>query len=338
MGGSAIGWGRSNADMSLDLSRLVIAVTGGRGFLGSYVCRQLASAGAAEANIRPLGTTDYDLRDKSQVAALYRDLEPDIVIHLAAVVGGIGANSENPGRYFYENLVMGTELIEEGRRYGRLRKFVGVGTICAYPKITPVPFQEDELWNGFPEETNAPYGLAKKMMLVQLQAYRKQYDFPGVFLLPVNLYGPGDNFHLSSGHVIPALIRKLDEAIAVGRSEVTLWGDGSPTREFVHARDAARGIVLATEHYGDVEPVNIGAGMEISISDLAALLAEKMGYEGQVVWDTSKPNGQPRRRLDVTRARERFGFSSMIDFEEGLTETVTWWRENKQRIAQDESA
>jgi len=324
--------------MSLNLSTMVIAVTGGRGFLGSYVCRQLASAGATEGNIRPLGTQDYDLRDKSQVAALYRDVQPDIVIHLAAVVGGIGANLENPGRYFYENLVMGAELIEEGRKYGRLRKFVGVGTICAYPKFTPVPFHEDELWNGYPEETNAPYGLAKKMMLTQLQAYRTQYDFPGVFLLPVNLYGPGDNFHPSSSHVIPALIRKLDEAIDAGQSEVTVWGDGSPTREFVHARDAARGVVLATEHYLDVEPVNIGAGMEISIGDLAALLAEKMGYEGRVIWDTGKPNGQPRRMLDVTRARERFGFLAMIDFEAGLTETVTWWRENKQRIVDDEPA
>ena len=323
--------------MSLDLSTTVIAVTGGRGFLGSYVCRQLASAGTPEGNICALGTDDYDLRDKSQVAAFYREREPDIVIHLAAVVGGIGANRENPGRYFYENLVMGAELIEEGRRYGQLRKFVGVGTICAYPKFTPVPFHEDELWNGYPEETNAPYGLAKKMMLAQVQAYRKQYDFPGVFLLPVNLYGPGDNFDSSSSHVIPALIRKLDEAMDAGQAEVTVWGDGSPTREFVHARDAARGIVLATERYADTDPVNIGAGMEISIADLAAQLAEIMGYQGRVVWDTSKPNGQPRRRLDVTRARERFGFRATIGFEEGLTETVAWWRENKTRIVAEEA-
>lgn len=324
--------------MSLDLSTTVIAVTGGRGFLGSYVCRQLASAGAPAANIRALGTNDYDLRDKSQVAALYRELEPDVVIHLAAVVGGIGANRENPGRYFYENLVMGAELIEEGRRYGRLQKLVGIGTICAYPKFTPVPFHEDELWNGYPEETNAPYGLAKKMMLAQIQAYRQQYDFPGVFLLPVNLYGPGDNFNPNSSHVIPALIRKLDEAIDAGLDEVTLWGDGSPTREFVHARDAARGIVLATERYTDVDPVNIGAGMEISIADLAAQLAEIMGYQGRVVWDSSKPNGQPRRMLDVTRAQERFGFRAVISFEEGLAETVAWWRDNKARIAAGEAA
>ena len=323
--------------MSLDLSTTVIAVTGGRGFLGSYVCRQLASAGASEGNIRPLGTQDYDLRDKSQVAALYRDVEPHVVIHLAAVVGGIGANGENPGRYFYENLMMGAELIEEGRRYGRLHKFVGVGTICAYPKFTPVPFHEDELWNGYPEETNAPYGLAKKMMLVQVQAYRKQYDFPGVFLLPVNLYGPGDNFNPNSSHVIPALIRKLDAAIDAGEAEVTLWGDGSPTREFVHARDAARGIVLATEHYSDVDPVNIGVGMEISIANLAAQLAQIMGYTGRVIWDTSKPNGQPRRMLDVARARERFGFSATIGFKEGLAETVAWWRENKARVVAQEA-
>lgn len=323
--------------MGMDLSTMVIAVTGGRGFLGSYVCRQLVAEGATEGNIHALGTNDYDLRDKSQVAALYRDLEPDVVTHLAAVVGGIGANRENPGRYLYENLVMGAELIEEGRRYGRLQKFVGVGTICAYPKFTPVPFQEDELWNGYPEETNAPYGLAKKMMLAQLQAYRQQYDFPGVFLLPVNLYGPGDNFNPSSSHVIPALIRKLDDAIDAGHGEVTLWGDGTPTREFVHARDAARGIVLATQRYVDGDPVNIGAGMEISIADLAAQLAKVMGFQGRVVWDTSKPNGQPRRMLDVARARERFGFSATIGFEEGLTETVAWWRANKARIVEEEA-
>ncbi|MEE2638920.1 MAG: GDP-L-fucose synthase [Acidobacteriota bacterium] len=314
------------------MTTTTIAITGGRGFLGSYVCEELVAAGVSEDQLRPVGKDDFDLRDKAQVAALYRELAPDVMIHLAAVVGGIGANRENPGRYLYENLAMGTELIEEGRRYGKLRKFVGIGTICAYPKFTPVPFHEDELWNGYPEETNAPYGLAKKMMLVQLQAYRQQYDFPGVFLLPVNLYGPRDNFDVGSSHVIPALIRKLDEAIEGGHDEVTLWGDGSPTREFVHARDAARGIVLATERYTDTDPVNIGAGMEISIADLATRLAEIMGYQGRVSWDTTKPNGQPRRMLDVTRARERFGFVAEIGFEAGLKETVAWWREKKARL------
>ena len=323
--------------MSIDLSTVRIAITGGRGFLGSYVCEELAAAGASEDKILPLGRHDFDLRNKAQVAALYRELEPDVVIHLAAVVGGIGANRENPGRYFYENLVMGAELIEEGRRYGKLEKFVGIGTICAYPKFTPVPFHEDQLWNGYPEETNASYGLAKKMMLVQMQAYRRQYDFPGVFLLPVNLYGPRDNFNPRSSHVIPALIRKLDEAVDGGHEEVTLWGDGSPTREFVHARDAACGIVLATERYTDADPVNIGAGMEISIADLAAQLVEIMGYQGRVSWDSTRPNGQPRRMLDVTRARKRFGFAAEICFEAGLTETVAWWRENKARVVAEEA-
>ncbi len=329
---------RLAADMTdLDLRNARIVVTGGRGFLGSYVCRELGHAGASASHVRPLGMSDYDLREKSQVAALYRDLEPDIVVHLAAVVGGIGANLENGGRYLYENLVMGTELIEEGRRYGRLQKFVGIGTICAYPKFTPVPFHEDQLWNGYPEETNAPYGLAKKMMLAQIQAYRRQSDFQGVFLLPVNVYGPGDNFNPRSSHVIPSLIRKFDEAIETGQDEVTLWGDGSPTREFVHACDAARGIVLATAHYTEVDPVNIGAGMEVSIAELAAQLASTMEYRGRIVWDTSKPNGQPRRMLDIARARDRFGFEATIGFEEGLAETVAWWRQNKARIVADET-
>ena len=323
--------------MNVDLSTAAIAITGGRGFLGSYVCEQLVAAGASGGQLRPLGRDEFDLRDKTEVRTLYRELEPDVIIHLAAVVGGIGANLECPGRYLYENLVMGTELIEEGRRYGRLQKFVGIGTICAYPKFTPVPFHEDELWNGYPEETNALYGLAKKMMLAQLQAYRQQYDLPGVFLLPVNLYGPRDNFNPRSSHVIPALIRKLDAAIDGWSDEVVLWGDGSPTREFVHARDAARGIVLATERYTDAAPVNIGAGMEISIADLAAQLVEITGYRGRVSWDTTKPNGQPRRTLDVTRARERFGFEAEIGFEAGLKETVTWWRENKARIVAEEA-
>ncbi|MEE2791727.1 MAG: GDP-L-fucose synthase [Acidobacteriota bacterium] len=322
--------------MSVDLTLATIVVTGGRGFLGGHVCAALLAAGVSEDQLHPTGRADFDLCDKSQAEELYLALKPDVVIHLAAVVGGIGANQENPGRYLYENLVMATELIEAGRRYGKLEKFIGIGTICSYPKFTTVPFQEDELWNGYPEETNAPYGLAKKMMLAQLQAYRRQYDFPGVFLLPVNLYGPGDNFNPRSSHVIPALIRKLDTAIDTRRDEVVLWGDGSPTREFIHVRDAAQGIVLATEHYTAGDPVNIGAGMEISIADLAAQLAAIMEFDGRISWDVGKPNGQPRRMLDVTRAREEFGFRAKIGFEAGLRETVVWWRENKGRVLAEE--
>ena len=322
--------------MGLDLKLATIVVTGGRGFLGKHVCEALAAAGAVEDQLHPTGKADFDLCDKSQVEELYLALKPDILIHLAAVVGGIGANQENPGRYLYVNLVMATELIEAGRRYGKLEKFIGIGTICSYPKFTAVPFREDELWNGYPEETNAPYGLAKKMMLAQLQAYRRQYEFPGVFLLPVNLYGPGDNFNPRSSHVIPALIRKLDAAIETGQGEVVLWGDGSPTREFLHVRDAARGIVLATARYSAGDPVNLGAGMEISIADLVLQLAEIMGYDGSVTWDVEKPNGQHRRMLDVTRAREEFGFKAEIGFEAGLRETVLWWQENKERVRADE--
>ncbi|MBM62485.1 MAG: GDP-fucose synthetase [Acidobacteria bacterium] len=318
--------------MSIDLKLANFVVTGGRGFLGGHVCEALAEAGVSENHVHPTGKSEFDLCDKNQVEALYLKLKPDVVIHLAAVVGGIGANQENPGRYLYENLVMATELIEAGRRYGKLKKFVGIGTICSYPKFTPIPFQEDDLWNGYPEETNAPYGLAKKMMLEQLQAYRRQYGFPGIFLLPVNLYGPGDNFNPHSSHVIPALIRKFDIAIDTRQEEVVLWGDGSPTREFMHVRDAARAVVLATERYGTGEPVNIGVGMEISIAELAAKLAAIMGYDGRVVWDSTKPNGQPRRMLDVTRARREFGFSAEIGFETGLRETVMWWRNNKGRF------
>ena len=322
--------------MSVDLTLATIVVTGGRGFLGGHVCEALATAGVSADQLHPTGRADFDLCDKSQAEALYLALKPDVVIHLAAVVGGIGANQKHPGRYLYENLVMATELIEAGRRYGKLEKFIGIGTICSYPKFTTVPFQEDELWNGYPEETNAPYGLAKKMMLAQLQAYRRQYDFPGVFLLPVNLYGPGDNFNPRSSHVIPALIRKLDTAIDTGQDEVVLWGDGSPTREFIHVRDAARGIVLAAEHYTAGDPVNIGAGMEISIAALAAQLAAIMGFDGRISWDVGKPNGQPRRMLDVTRAREEFGFRAEIGFEAGLRETVVWWRANKGRVLAEE--
>ena len=322
--------------MSVDLSQVKIAVTGGKGFLGQAVVQALQAAGAPAENIAALGRADYDLRDKAAIARLYRELQPQVVIHLAAVVGGIGANQENPGLFLYENLVMGAELIEEGRKYGKLQNLVAIGTICAYPKFTPVPFKEDALWDGYPEETNAPYGLAKKMMLAQLQAYRQQYDFPGIFLLPVNLYGPRDNFHPSSSHVIPALIRKFQQAKDKGDSAVTLWGDGTPTREFIHVADAARGIVMATQRYSDPDPVNIGAGSEISIRDLAELIAELVGFDGELVWDTSKPNGQPRRRLDVSRAKERFGFEAEISFREGLKETITWWREHGADVVAEE--
>jgi GDP-L-fucose synthase len=324
--------------MSLDLNNSRIVVTGGAGFLGSFVLEQLRDRGARDENVFVVRSRDYDLRDKAAIRRLYAEQKPDVVIHLAAVVGGIGANRDNPGKFLYENLVMGTELIEEGRRYGALKKLVAVGTICAYPKFTPVPFREEELWNGYPEETNAPYGLAKKMMLAQIQAYKEQYDFPGVFLLPVNLYGPRDNFDLHSSHVIPALIRKIDAAQDEGRDEVVLWGDGSPTREFVHARDAARGIVMATESYEETDPVNIGAGMEISIKDLAELIARLMGYEGRFEWDTTKPNGQPRRMLDVSRAKDRFGYEASISFEEGLAETIAWWIEHKAEVVAAEKS
>lgn len=300
-----------------------IVVTGGAGFLGSYVLEKLAARGARDVFVPR--SAEYDLTDRTAIRRLYETAKPDLVIHLAARVGGIGANRENPGRYFFENLMMGVQLMDEGRLRG-LEKFVAVGTICAYPKFAPVPFREEDLWNGYPEETNAPYGLAKKMMLVQSQAYREQYGFNSIFLLPVNLYGPRDNFDPSSSHVIPALIRKFLEARAAGRGEVVLWGDGSPTREFLHAEDAAEGILLAAERYEKSEPVNLGSGGEIAIRDLAALTGELCGFEGRILWDTSKPNGQPRRRLDVSRARREFGFEARMDFRQGLAQTIAWYR------------
>jgi GDP-L-fucose synthase len=270
---------------------------------------------------------DYDLVDVEAVRRLYRDARPDLLIHLAAQVGGIGANRANPGKFFYDNLMMGVQLIEEGRKYG-LPKLVAAGTICAYPKFAPVPFREDDLWNGYPEETNAPYGLAKKMLLVQSQAYRDQYRFNSIILFPVNLYGPKDNFDLQTSHVIPAMIRKIDAALRSGADEVVLWGDGSPTREFLYVEDAAEGIVEAAEKYDSSEPVNLGSGREISIRDLATLIARLMDYRGRFVYDTSKPNGQPRRCLDVSRAAERFGWRARTPFEEGLKKTIEWWRSN----------
>jgi len=259
------------------------------------------------------------------VRRLYDDARPDLVLHLAAQVGGIGANQRNPGKYFYDNLMMGVQLIEEGRRRG-LGKLVAAGTICAYPKFAPIPFREEDLWNGYPEETNAPYGLAKKMLLVQSQAYREQYGFNSVVVFPVNLYGPGDNFDLSSSHVIPALIRKIDDAERSGRNEVTLWGDGTPTREFLYVDDCADGILAAAERYDGSEPINLGSGHEIAIRDLAELIGRLMGYRGRFVYDTSKPNGQPRRQLSVERARRLLHWEAQTSFEDGLQKTITWWK------------
>jgi GDP-L-fucose synthase len=302
-----------------------VCVTGGAGFLGSYVVGRLKEAGAKVFIPR---ASEFDLREKAQIRRMYEAAQPEMVIHLAAVVGGIGANSLNPGRYFYDNLIMGVELIEEARARG-LEKFIATGTICSYPKHTPVPFREEDLWNGYPEETNAPYGLAKKMMLVQSQAYRQQYGFNSIFLLPVNLYGPRDNFNLNTSHVIPALIRKCVEASERGDREVVIWGTGRATREFLHADDCARALLMAAERYDSSEPVNIGAGFEISIRDLANLIVELTGFRGQLVWDESKPDGQPRRRLDTMRAKEAFGFVAEIPFADGLRQTIEWYRANR---------
>lgn len=300
-----------------------VVVTGGAGFLGSYVVQKLKERGCREIIVPR--RADYNLVEMADVRRLYDKTRPDLVIHLAAVVGGIGANQQNPGRYFFENLMMGAQLMEEARQHG-VPKFVALGTICAYPKMTPVPFREDDLWNGYPEETNAPYGLAKKMMLVQAATLREQYGFNAIFLLPVNLYGPGDNFDLQTSHVIPALIRKCVEAQRAGSDEVVCWGSGRVTREFLHARDCADGIVLATERYDSSRPVNLGAGFEISIAELARKIAELTGFEGRFVWDTSKPDGQPRRSLDTSRAFEEFGFRAQTDFDTGLKETIDWYR------------
>jgi GDP-L-fucose synthase len=299
-----------------------ITVTGGAGFLGAYVVRKLKESGCE--NIFVPKRSDYDLVNNEAVKKLYRDAAPDIVIHLAARVGGIGANEQNPGKFFYENLMMGVQMMEQGRLAG-VEKFVAIGTICAYPKFVPVPFKEEELWNGYPEETNAPYGLAKKMLLVQAQAYRQQYGFNAIYLLPVNLYGPGDNFDPKSSHVIPALVKKCIDANRLGSKKIVVWGTGKPTREFIYVEDAAEAIVLATERYNKGEPVNIGSGIEISVKDLVGLIVELTGFEGQVVWDTSKPDGQPRRRLDISRAEREFGFKAKTKFREGLRKTIDWY-------------
>lgn len=302
-----------------------VLVTGGAGFLGRHVVARLRSAGVEDIIIRRQG--DYDLTEQSEVRRLFKETRPDVVLHLAAEVGGIGANRENPGRFFYANAVMGIHLIEEARCHG-VDKFVQVGTICAYPKFTPVPFKEEDLWIGYPEETNAPYGIAKKALLVQLQAYREQYGFPGIYLLPVNLYGPWDNFDPSSSHVIPALIRKMVEAKESGAPTVEIWGTGQASREFLYVDDCARGLLLAAERYDEGEPVNLGTGMEIRIGELAQLIADLVGYEGRLEFDPTKPDGQPRRCLDTTRAKEKFGFEAQVGFREGLQGTVRWYREH----------
>jgi GDP-L-fucose synthase len=299
-----------------------VVVTGGAGFLGSFVVERLRARGA-EQIIVPR-SSQYDLVDSTTAGRLIADTRPHIILHLAARVGGIGANRDHPADFFYENLMMGTQLMHEAWRAG-VEKFVTIGTVCSYPKFTPLPFKEEDLWNGYPEETNAPYGLAKKMLLVQGQAYREQYGFNAVYLLPVNLYGPGDNFNPSSSHVIPALIRKCVEARDAGASEIIAWGDGSPTREFVYVQDTAEGIVLAAERYSGSEPVNLGSSYEISIRELTELIARLTGFQGQITWDASKPNGQPRRKLDVSRARNWFGFAATTPFEEGLRKTISWY-------------
>jgi GDP-L-fucose synthase len=303
-----------------------ICVTGGRGFLGSFLLKGLTERGARDIFVPRI--EEYDLVNPMDIQRMLDISQPDIIIHLAALAGGIGVNRARPADFFYINLMMGVQLMHEAWKRG-VSKFVAIGTVCAYPKFTPVPFKEDNLWNGYPEETNAPYGLAKKMLLVQAQAYRQQYGFNAIFLLPVNLYGPGDNFNLETSHVIPALVRKCIEAQECGNKEVMLWGDGSPTREFIYAGDAAEGILSATEFYDGSEPVNIGSGQEISIKQLAELIAHLTGYEGRLVWDTTKPNGQPRRVLDTSRAAEYFGWHARVPFEEGLRQTIAWYRENR---------
>jgi len=324
-----------------------VLVTGGAGFLGSHLVKKLRERGCENIFV-PL-IEEYNLVDIEAIKRLYRDAKPDIVIHLAAVVGGIGANRENPGKFFYDNMMMGTQIMEQARQFG-VEKFVALGTICCYPKFTPVPFKEEDLWNGYPEETNAPYGLAKKMLLVQSQAYRQQYGFNSIFLMPVNLYGPGDNFDPKSSHVIPALIKKFIDAqpqpesclysqpkpqscscshpqpCSYPHSAVTVWGTGKPTREFLYVDDAAEGILLATEKYNKSDPVNLGAGFEISIKDLVELIAKSTGFKGRIIWDTTKPDGQPRRCLDISKAEKEFGFKTKTPFKEGLKKTIEWYR------------
>lgn len=309
----------------LELENKKILVTGGAGFLGRQVIEQLHQAGANPNNITIPRSRDYDLCTLEACQKVVDGQE--IVIHLAAHVGGIGLNREKPAELFYDNLMMGTQLIDSAYKAG-VEKFVCVGTICAYPKFTPVPFKEEDLWNGYPEETNAPYGIAKKALLVQLEAYRQQYGFNGVYLLPVNLYGPEDNFNPKSSHVIPALIRKVHEAQVRGDKELPVWGDGSPSREFLYSTDAARGIVMATQLYNESEPINLGTNYEVKIRDLVELICDLMEFQGEIMWETDKPNGQPRRCLDTQKAKEKFGFVANVDFKQGLKNTIEWYREN----------
>ena len=312
-----------------------VIVTGGAGFLGSFVIKKLKEHGATDIFIPTI--QKYNLVDRDDIRRMFKEVlwgteaKNVVIIHLAAHVGGIGANREHPAEFFYDNLMMGVELMHQAWQNG-VGKFTAIGTVCAYPKFTPVPFKEEDLWMGYPEETNAPYGLAKKMMLVQSQAYREQYGFNSIFLLPVNLYGPGDNFNPASSHVIPALIRKAIEAQERGDQEIIAWGDGSPTREFLHVEDAAEGIVTATEKYNSSEPVNLGSGFEISIKDLTEMIIRLTGFQGKLTWDATKPNGQPRRGLDVTRARENFGWQARMDFDSGLKQTIEWFRSNRAQI------
>ena len=315
-------------DSAFWVTRTVV-VTGGAGFLGRYLVKKLEERGCQHIFV-PL-REEYDLREKEAIVRMYEDAEPDIVIHLAAIVGGIGANRENPGSFFYDNAIMGIQLIEQARLHG-VEKFVCIGTVCAYPKYTPVPFKEEDLWNGYPEETNAPYGLAKKMLLVQLQAYREQYGFKGIYLLPVNMYGPGDNFDLETSHVIPALIQRMSEAKEKGLESITVWGTGFASREFFYVEDAAEGILLAAEHYDKPAPVNLGSGEEIKIKDLVDLIAKLTGFEGEVEWDTSKPDGQPRRKLDITKAKEESGFERRVCLRDGLRRTIEWYEQNQRGL------
>jgi dTDP-glucose 4,6-dehydratase/GDP-L-fucose synthase len=307
-----------------------VMVTGGAGFLGSHLVSDLRSRSESVDVFVPR-SDEYDLREKADIRRALSDSGADVVLHLAATVGGIGANRDNPGKYFYENAVMGIELIEQARQF-EVEKFTTLGTICSYPKHTPVPFSEDDLFEGYPEETNAPYGIAKKALLTQSRAYQKQYGFNGIYLMPVNLYGPRDDFDLETSHVIPAIIRKCVEARERGDDSITAWGTGEPTREFLYVADAVEGILDATERYDGSEPVNLGSGMEISIRDLMELIADLTGFDGEIEWDTSKPDGQPRRRLDTTRAREYFGWEATTDFEEGLRKTIEWYENNRAEI------
>ncbi len=318
--------------MNLTTERIVL--TGGAGFLGKHLQQELGDRGVPPKNLLIPRIEEYDLTSEAAVIRMYDDMKPSVVVHLAAEVGGIGANREKPGRFFFANMAMGLHLIEHARTRG-IKKFVQVGTICAYPKFAPVPFKEENLWEGYPEETNAPYGIAKKALLVMLQAYRQQYGLNGIYLLPVNLYGPGDNFDLQTSHVIPALIRKFCEAVEQGGSEVVVWGTGSASREFLHVKDAGRAIALATARYDGAGPVNVGAGLEITIKDLVEKIRNMTGFNGRLVWDTSKPDGQPRRRLDTSRAKRLFGFEAQIPFDEGLRETIEWWKTNQHQTKRE---